>query len=229
MLRLSLTLAATLRSALRARQDLVLENLALRHQLELLTRSDRRPRFRPVDRLLWVGLRRCWGAWRDALVLVQPATVIRWHREGFRRYWRRRSHRRPGRPPLAAAVRALIRKMARPNPLWGAPRIHGELLTLGLDVSERTVSRYRPRARRPPSQTWRTFLANHAHDLVSLDFFTVPTATFHVLFVLVVVSHARRRIVHWNVTAHPTAAWTAQQICGGLPLGHGAPVSLARS
>jgi putative transposase len=217
MFRLGLTLVATLRSALRTHQDLVLENLALRHQLELLTRTDRRPRFRPVDRLLWVGLRRCWGAWGDALVLVHPATVIRWHREGFRRYWRRRSQPRPGQPRLAAAVRALIREMARANPLWGAPRIHGELLTLGLDVSERTVSRYRPRAHRPPSQTWRTFLANHAHDLVSLDFFTVPTAMFQVLFVLVVVSHARRRIVHWNVTAHPTAAWTAQQIGEAFP------------
>jgi len=107
--------------------------------------------------------------------------------------------------------------MARANPLWGAPRIHGELLTLGLDVSERTVSRYRPRTRRPPSQTWRTFLANHVSDLVSLDFFTVPTATFQVLSVLVVISHTRRRVLHWNVTAHPTAAWAAQQIVEALP------------
>src|SRR5450759_3688294 len=120
MLRLGLTLVATLRSALRTHQDLVLENLALRHQLELLTRGDRRARFRPVDRLLWVGLRRCWTAWREALVLVQPATVLRWHREGFRHYWRRRSQPRPGRPRVAAAMRTLIRQMARANPLCGA-------------------------------------------------------------------------------------------------------------
>ena len=131
MLRFGLTGVATLRSALRAHQNLILENLALRHQLELLTRGDRQARFRPVDRLLWVGLRRCWADWRDALVLVQPATVIRWHREGFRRYWRRRSQRQPGRPRLAARVSTLIRQMARANPLWGAPRIHGELLMLG--------------------------------------------------------------------------------------------------
>ena len=217
MVRFGLIFAATLRSAIRTRHDLVLENLALRHQLELLTRGDRRPRFRPVDRLLWVGLRRCWAAWRDALVLVRPATVIRWHREGFRRYWWHRSRPRPGRPRLTATIGTLIRHMARANPLWGAPRIHGELLALGLNVSERTVSRYRPRERRPPSQTWRTFLANHRLNLVSLDFFTVPTATCQVLFVLVVLSHARRRVLHWNVTAYPTAAWTAQQIVEAFP------------
>ncbi|MEE8138336.1 MAG: helix-turn-helix domain-containing protein [Thermoanaerobaculia bacterium] len=170
------TLATTFHTALRTRRDLVLENLALRHQLAVLTRSDRRPRFRQSDRLLWVWLRRLWDGWRDSLVLVHPATVARWHREGFRRYWSRKSRRRPGRPRLDPELRSLIRRMASANPLWGAPRIHGELLKLGIELSERTVSRWTPKKRKPPSQTWRTFLENHLGELVSVDFFTVPTA-----------------------------------------------------
>jgi len=154
----------TLWSALAARRDLILDYLALRHQLGVLARSDRR--FRPADRLLWLCLRRWWPRWKDALRLVQPATVARWHREGFRGWWRRRARRRPGRPRIDADLRALIRRMRAENVLWGAPRIHGELLKLGFTVSERTVSRYvanRPRAR---SQTWRTFFAIHFGDLV---------------------------------------------------------------
>ena len=152
-----------LRSALSTRRDLLLEHLALRHQLGVLARSHRR--FRPSDRLLWLCLRRVWPRWRDALVLVQPATVARWRRQGFRGCWSRHSRRQPGRPRIDSQLRALIRRMATENRLWGAPRIHGELLKLGVTVSERTVSRYLPDRRTAPSQTWRTFLANHLGDL----------------------------------------------------------------
>jgi hypothetical protein len=156
---------AALGTALSARRDLLLEILALRHQLAVLGRSDRR--FRPADRLLWLCLRRWWPRWKEALVLVQPATIARWHREGLRRCWRRRSGRRPGRPRINSEVRALIRRMAAENRLWGAPRIHGELLKLGIAVSERTVSRYLGNTRLAPSQTWRTFLANHFDQLAA--------------------------------------------------------------
>jgi putative transposase len=196
----------------------VLENVALRHQLAVLTRSARRSRLQLSDRLLWIVLRRLWADWKQALVLVQPATVVRWHREGFRRFWRRRSARRAGRPALDPAIRALIRRMATANPPWGAPRIHGELVKLGLTVSKRTVSRCLPRtARTPPSQTWRAFLTNHLGDLVSIDFFTVPTVRYQVLFCFFVLAHDRRRILYFNVTDHPTAAWTAQQLLEAFP------------
>ena|SRR5262249_9559251 len=152
-----------LRAALSARRDLLLEYLALRHQVAVLSRSDRR--FRAGDRLLWLCLRRLWPGWRQALVLVQPATVVRWRREGLHRCWSRRSGRRAGRPRIDSEVRALIRRMAAENRLWGAPRIHGELLMLGVAVSERTVSRYLADVPRAPSQTWRTFLANHVGQL----------------------------------------------------------------
>ena len=217
MLEIVSTLAKTLRSALEPRQDLVLENLALRHQLSVLTRSEGRRRFRPADRLLWIALRWLWDRWRDSLVLVHPATVVRWHREGFRRYWAWKSRCRSGRPRVDPDLVRLIRRMATANPLWGAPRIHGELLKLGIEVSERTVSRYMPKQRKPPSQTWRTFLENHMADLVSIDFFTVPTARFQVLFCLLVLSHNRRRVLHFNVTDHPTAEWTARQIVQAFP------------
>jgi transposase InsO family protein len=151
-------------------------------------------------------------------MIVAPDTVLRWQRRRVRDYWTRRSHRPVvGRPQVTPEIRALVTQMAAANPLWGAPRIHGELLKLGIDVAERTVSRLMPKRRAPPSQTWRTFLANHARDLVSLDFFTVPTAGLRVLFVLVVLAHHRRRVVHFNVTEHPTAAWTAQQIVEAFP------------
>ena len=158
MLKIVSAFAATLRSALTARRDLALENLALRHQLAILTRSDNPQRFRQSDRLLWIAFRRFWHAWKNALVLVQPATVVRWHRQGFRRNWRRRSRRTLGRPTIHPELRALIRRMASANPLWGAPRIHGERLKLGIEVSERTVSRCMPERRKPPSPTWRAFL-----------------------------------------------------------------------
>jgi len=159
---------------------------------------------------------------------VTPDTVLRWQRRRFRQYWTRLSGRTTGgRPPISAEIRALITRMATANPLWGAPRIHGELLKIGIDVAERTVSRLMPARRPHPSQTWRTFLANHVRDLVSIDFFNLPTAALRVRFVLVVLAHHRRRVVHFNVTEHPTAAWTAQQIVAAFPDDF-APSSLLR-
>src|SRR5439155_25520898 len=185
-------------------RQLALENLALRQQLAVYKRTTNRPRLRRSDRVLWVWLSRVWPAWRQALVIVAPATVRSWQRRRFRRHWATLSGRPPaGRPPVDAAIKALVRSMAAANPLWGAPRIHGELLKLGIDVAERTVSRLLQKRRSPPSQTWRTFLTNHVRDLVSVDFFTVPTARRRVLFVFVVLAHDRRRVLHFNVTGHP--------------------------
>jgi len=198
-------------------RDIALENLALRQQLAVFKRKCPRPRLRRTDRFFWAWLSRNWRDWRRALVIVRPETVVAWQRKGFRLYWRWISRQKSGRPEASPAIRALILKIAAANPLWGAPRIHGELLKLGIPISERTVSRLLPRKRQPPSQTWKAFLDNHLDQLVSIDFFTVPTATFRVQFVLVVLAHRRRRVVHFNVTEHPTAAWTAQQILEAFP------------
>jgi hypothetical protein len=181
-------------------RQLALENLALRQQLAVYKRSAPRPRLRPTDRLWWVALARLWTEWRQALVIVTPDTVLRWQRRRVRQYWTGLSSAPGGRPRVDAELRALVARMAEANPLWGAPRIHGELMKLGFKVAERTVSRLLPKRRTPPSQTWRTFLVNHVRDLVSIDVFTVPTARLRVLFVLVVLAHHRRRVVHFNVT-----------------------------
>ena len=208
----------SLRSLVRSRAALHLEILALRHQLQVLERS-RRPRLRltAADRLLWVWFSRIWTEWRAALVLVQPDTVVAWHRRGFRLFWTWKSRHRTGRPTVPADVRVLIRTMSQANPLWGAPRIHGELRKLGIALSQSTVAKYMVRRRRPPSQTWRTFLANHVGQVMAADFFVVPTATYRLLFVLVILAHERRRVVHVAVTDHPTSAWTAQQLRNAFP------------
>jgi transposase InsO family protein len=208
----------SLRSLVRSRAALHFEILALRHQLHVVERS-RRPRLRltSADRLLWVWLSGIWTEWRPALVLVQPATVVAWHRRGFRLFWTWKSRHRTGRPTLPADVRMLIRTMSQANPLWGAPRIHGELRKLGITLSQSTVAKYMVRRRRPPSQTWRTFLANHVGQIMATDFFVVPTATYRLLFVLVILAHERRRVVHVAVTDHPTSAWTAQQLRNAFP------------
>jgi putative transposase len=157
-------------------------------------------------------------AGEKALYIVQPETVIRRHRQGFRYYWKWKSRRRrPGRSRISREIRDLVRELSRANPTWGAPRIHGELLELGIDLHQDTVSNYMVQPGRPPSQTWRTFLANHARDIASIDFFTVPTATFRVIDVFLVLDNARRRIIHINVTESPTAAWTGQQIVEAFP------------
>jgi len=210
-------LLATARSSLKSQGELALENLALRQQLAVLKRKTKRPKLRKTDRAFWVALSRLWPDWQDALILVKPKTVIGWHRKGFRLYWSWKSRNRGGRPPIDAEIRMLIRRMARENPTWGAPRIHGELLKLGFEVAEATVSRYMPLSRKPPSQSWRTFLRNHTKDLISIDFFVVPTATFRVLYVFLVLEHERRRIVHFNVIDGPSAQWTGQQLVNAFP------------
>jgi transposase InsO family protein len=208
----------TFRGLIRSRIALHLEVLALHHQLQVLQRSQRhRLALGNVDRCLWVGLSRVWANWRTALVIVKPETVIAWHRRGFRLWWTWKSRRRLGRPTVPADIRTLIRTMAHTNPLWGAPRIHGELLKLGIDVCQATVAKYMSRRHEPPSQTWRTFLANHIDQIVAADFFLVPTLTYRLVFVLVLLAHDRRRIRHVAVTAHPTAAWTAQQLREAFP------------
>src|SRR5260370_4755347 len=213
------TLLANLSSIFHSRAALQLENLALRHQIGVLQRSARkRPKLTPLDRLLWVWLSRIWSGWRSALAIVEPETVVAWHRKGFRLFWTWKvRHGQQGRPVISREVRDLIRKMCRENPCWGAPRIHGELLKLGINIGESSVSKYMVRSRKPPSQTWRTFLENHAQQLVSIDFFTVPTIRFQVLYVFLVLAHDRRRVLHFNVTAHPTADWTGQQLREAFP------------
>src|SRR5215471_3513300 len=199
-------------------KQVALENAALRQQLAILKRERPRPKLHYRDRLFWILLMKIWEKWRTALVIVQPATAVNWHRRRFRRYWWKLSQNNgPGRPQVAAEVRKLVRTMAAANVTWGAPRIHGELLKLGFEISERTVSRLMPKRTKKPSQTWKTFLTNHVGQLVSIDFFTVSTVQLRVLFVFVVLAHERRRLVHFNVTEHPTAEWTAQQIIEAFP------------
>jgi putative transposase len=197
----------------------MIENLVLRQQLSTLLQK-RRPRIGPVDRAFWVVLRRMWARWCDAVVIVKPETVIGWHRAGFALYWRWLSKRKrsPGRAAVGREVRDLVRRMAHENG-WGAPRIHGELLKLGLKVSERTVSRYMQRLGRSPErrQSWLTFLRNHREVIAAMDFFTVPTATFRLLYVWFAIRHSRREIVHWSVTESPTPPWVVQQLREAFP------------
>jgi len=205
-------------STLKSHQTLIAENLALRHQIEVLQRNSTRPALLWRDRAFWDILSCLWPDWRKSLYIVQPETVIRWHRRGFRYYWRWKSrYRWPGRPKVSREVRDLIRQMSQANPLWGAPGIHGELLKLGIDVSQATVSKYMAKPEHRPSLSWQTFLTNHARDIVSIDFFTVPTATFRMLYVFLVLDNARRKILHFNVTDSPTAKWTGQQIAEAFP------------
>ena len=186
-------------------RHLAIENLALRRHLAILRRQTNRPRIRIQDRLFWVIVSRLWYDWRNVLTVVKPETVIRWHRMGFSLFWKLKSRGRPGRPAASPATRRLIIEMARSNPTWGAPRIHGELERLGIEIHERTVSKIirRFRAGRPPSQTWRAFLKNHMHNTCAIDFLTVPTATSRMLYVSINLHHESRKVVHFNVTANP--------------------------
>jgi transposase InsO family protein len=200
-------------TALRGRRALLEENLLLRQQLVVALRPRRRPRVRWHDRLFWVVARHLVADWRRHLVLVQPETVLRWHRQRWRHFWWRRSGRPTGRPRVPQEVRALIFRLSKENRLWGTERIRGELRKLGIAISSGSIRRYRWRAApRPPSQTWRTFLRNHAHQIWAADLFTVPTVTFRTLYVFFVISHDRRELVHCRVTAHPTAAWSWRQL-----------------
>lgn len=206
-----------IRALLSNRAELAAENLALRQQLAVLREKTKRPRLSQSDRIFWAILSRIWKNWRSVLLIVQPETVVRWHRQGFRIFWRWKSRAKRGRPSIELEIRRLIRRMSRENPLWGTPRIQSELALLGHIVADSTIDKYRIRPKKPPSQTWRTFLDNHVKDIVAVGFFTVPTATFRILFTFVVLRHNRRQIVHFNVTAHPTAEWTAQQIVEAFP------------
>jgi len=218
-LQLPLLLAVVV-AILKDRADLVLENIVLRQQLSCLKHRGKRPELRPLDCALWAILSRCWSLWRELLVMVKPATVVRWHRKGFRLFWTWKSRkRRPGRPRLDKDVRKLIVEMANTNVGWGAPRIHGELLKLGITVSERTVQRYMPKRDAPPGsqQRWRTFLNNHMQESLAIDFTVAPTIAFKVIYIFFVLSVDRRRIFHFNVTMHPSAQWTAQQVVEACP------------
>ncbi len=210
------------RNIFRSHEDVLLENLALRQQVVVLSRKSSRPRLRVTDRLFWSGLSSLWSGWRSAVLFVQPETVIRWQRTAWRQYWtwRSRRGRAAGRLRLPTEVRELILRMARENPLWGSVRIQGELRKLGYQVSSRTVRRYRRAVgRHPPSQSWRTFLRNHAVHIWAADFFTVQTITMKTLYVFVLIAHCRRQLLHLNVTAHPTAEWVWQQLKEATPWG----------
>ena len=202
-----------------SRNDLGLEIVALRHQLAVLKRKNPRPRLTWSDRLFWLTLRRLWSRWASVLLMVKPETVVSWHRAGFRWYWRFLSRHRLGRPRITPELQKLIRHMAAENPTWGAPRIHGELLKLGFQISECTVSRYLGRTNRHGDcgKGWLIFLKNHREAIAAMDFFTVPTATFRMLYCFFVISHSRRRILHFNATEHPTAQWIVQQLREAFP------------
>ena len=224
MIRIIKILLQTIVSSFKKRKELALENLALRYQLSIAHRAmkagNKRPRIFDSDRKLWIFLSNHWEKWRDSLLLFKPDTVVSWHRKLFRGYWRRLSKPdRPGRPHIHPRIIALIKKISSANPLWGAPHVHGELLKLGIHVSQSTVAKYMPppSKRRPSGQSWKTFLKNHLKSVCSVDFMTVPTVTFRILFIFVVFSHDRRRILHFNVTHSPTSVWTAQQIVNAFP------------
>jgi transposase InsO family protein len=194
------------------------EIVLLRHQLNVLRRRvPSKPKLAVADRLLFVWLYRLFPSVLNAITIVQPETIIRWHRTGFRLYWRWKSRSRGGRPKVPMEIRRLIREMSLANRLWGAPRIHGELLKLGIEVAQSTVAKYMARSGRGRSQTWKTFLHNHAAGIAAMDFLVVPTVGFKLLFVLVILRHQRRRLISLSVTANPTAEWIARQITEAFP------------
>src|ERR1700745_1947540 len=205
----------------RSHHTLLLENLALRQQLTVLKRKHRRPKVSRLAKLFWVLAHRFWSARKSSLIIVTPETVVRWHRAGFRLYWSwiSRVKKQVGRKRLSKEIRNLTFRMVAENPTWGAPRIHGELLMLGFDVSERTISRWMklaPRTHTLPRR-WQAFVRNHREVITAMDFFTVPTVTFQLLYCFFIISHDRRQIVHVNVTRHPTSTWIAQQLREAFP------------
>jgi transposase InsO family protein len=209
---------AVVASLFKSQGELAAENLVLRQQINVLRRRmPGRPALTNIDRLLFVWLHRWFPTTGGAFAIVRPETLLRWHRTGFRAYWRWRSRNRVGRPKVPHELRALVAEMSRANVLWGAPRIHGELLKLGFEVAQSTVARYMVRRRGPPSQGWKTFLCNHAPDIGAIDMFVVPTIGFRLLYGLVIITHYRRRLVWINVTTNPTAEWIAQQITEAFP------------
>src|SRR5215469_2820356 len=214
----SLFFGAILR-LLHRRQSLLLENLALRQQVSVLKRKNPRPKLTRCDRCFWIAVSRFWSEWKNSLLLVKPETVVEWHRRAFRTYWRLKCKvRQAGRKPISAELQQTIFRMARENPTWGAPCIHGELLMLGFDLSERSISRWMGRCPKPdPTRRWLAFRRNHREVIAAMDFFTVPTITFQVLYGFFVIAHDRRRILHFNVTAHPSSLWITQQLREAFP------------
>ena len=211
-------LATFIADLFKSQRRLEVENLFLRYQLNVaMRRAPQRLRLRAGDRALMVWMTGMWPSLLGLTRVVQPATILRWHRSGFRAYWRWKSRARSGRPRAEREVRDFIRRMSEENPLWGAPRIHGELLKLGFRVAESTVSKYMIRRRGPPSQTWRTFLRNHAEAIAAIDLCVVPTLTFECLFAFLVLGHGRRQLLWFAVTRNPTAEWLAQQIVQAFP------------
>src|SRR5262249_29144175 len=215
--------------AFRTQALLEAEITMLRHQLNVLQRqASSRPRLTTADRLLFVWLCRLFPSLRTAITIVQPDPVLRWHRSGFQLYWRWKLRWRGGRPRIPIEVRSLIRRMSVENPLWGAPRIHGELVKLGIEVAQLTIAKYMARRRPGPGQTWKTFLRNHAAGIGAMDFLVVPTINFRLLSVLVILRHERRRLISLAVTDHPTAEWIARQITKAFPWDE-APTGLVRN
>jgi putative transposase len=212
---------AALKRTFWSRSNLLLENLVLRQQLAVLKRRHPRKKVSTMDRMFWLVLRKVWSGWKGSLIIVTPETVVRWHRAGFRIYWRWISHsrRRTTRERISKEARELIFRMVAENQTWGAPRIHGELLILGFDISERTISRWMRRTPRDPepARRWLTFLRNHREAIAAMDFFTVPTITFGMLYCFFIIRHDRRRILHTNVTDHPTSHWLVQQLREAFP------------
>src|SRR5262245_54429020 len=211
-------IVGTVIDLLRSRATLEVEILMLRQQINVLQRANpKRLRFASIDRLILGGICRLFPKMYDTLAIVGPDTVIRWHRAVFWLYWRWRSRRRCGRPTVSLEIRRLIREMSIVDPLWGAPRIHGELLKLGIDVGQTSVAKHMARRRGPPSQGWNTFLRNHADGIAAIDLFVVPTISFRLLYGLLIMGHGRRQILWLGVTANPTAEWIANQLteaCG---------------
>ena len=222
MVRALVTLLASIlrsgRALFRSRENQAIVELALRQQLAIYAHKHPRPRLSPLDRAFWVALSRVWPQWRSALVLVRPETVIRWHRKAFRGYWRWISKPGPGRPPISEETKALIVRMATENQ-WRARKIQEELARLGIYLGKTTISRYLPKTgpAKDPQQRWTTFLRNHRDVIAGMDFFVVPTVHFRLLYAWFAIDHGRRRILHFNVTAHPTADWVLQQLRDAFP------------
>ena len=213
-----LALTSFVASLFRSRKSMQMEIVVLRHQLAVLQRTVRRPLLTPADRIFWSWASRIWPGWKNALMIVQHRTVLAWRRRKFREHWKKLSQNgRTGRPPVSNEIRELIRSTSRANPLWGSPRIMDEFRKVGINVAKSTVEKYMLRHRKPASPSWRSFLKNHVSDLGSIDFFVVPSFRFRLLFVLIFLSHARRRVVYFNVTQHPTEDWTARQVLEAFP------------
>lgn len=221
--------AIVIANLFKSRRRLEAENVLLRHQLSIALRRRAPPRLRlsGMDRAILAWMVRLWPDLIGTVQVVKPETILRWYRAGFRAFWRWKSRKRAGRPKIDHGLRDLVRRMSLENPLWGASRIHGELLMLGFKVAQSTVSKYMVRGRRPPSQSWRTFLRNHAAAIAAIDMCVVQTVTFDRLFAFLVLGHGRRQLLWFEVTQHPTAEWLARQITEAFPWGS-APEYLVR-